>query len=375
MDKEQIRILHAEDDEVDRQLVKRILNTCSRPIEFTIEPVNRISTAIEYLGSKDYDIALLDLGLPDTNGVESVQMVKNAKPDIPIVVLTGTSDKEVGLMAIKNGATDYLSKGIALEELLVRTILYALERKKAEKKIKEAVETKSEFLSMVSHELRTPLTAMKESVAIVLDGMAGEINDEQKDCLDIAKRNIDRLARLINDVLDFQKLEYGKMKFNMKSNDINEVIKHAHQTMASSAKEKEIDFVLELEDNLPKVNLDVDRITQVLTNLVSNAFKFTEGGKVAIATSNGENVVRVRVSDTGCGIREEDIPKLFRKFEQLAIGGERKTGGTGLGLAICKEIIEHHGGKIWAESEFEKGSTFQFVLPVNERRRVCRRES
>ena len=126
---------------------------------------------------------------------------------------------------------------------------------------------------------------------------------------------------------------------------------------------------------MPRVNIDVDRITQVLTNLVSNSFKFTEGGKVTISTSNSDNKVQIQVSDTGCGIKEEDLPKLFRKFEQLASGGERKTGGTGLGLAICKEIIEQHGGKIWVESEFEKGSTFQFVLPIKERRRVCRRES
>ena len=375
MEKERIRILHIEDDEIDRKLVKRILVSCTRPIDFDIEPANRISTAIDFLGNKNYDIALLDLGLPDANGLEAVQLIKNTRSDIPVVVLTGASETELGVAAIANGATDYLSKGIALEELLVRTILYALERNKAEKKVKEAVETKSEFLSTVSHELRTPLTAMKESVSIVLDGMAGEISQEQKDCLDIAKRNIDRLARLINDVLDFQKLEYGKMKFNMESNNINEVAQQVYETMATSAKEKEIDFMLELDDNLPKVNLDVDRVTQVLTNLVSNAFKFTDKGNVTIKTSSVDNTVKIQVCDTGSGIKEEDMSKLFRKFEQLALGGERKTGGTGLGLAICKEIIEHHGGKIWAESTPEKGSIFQFVLPIMERRRVCRKES
>jgi signal transduction histidine kinase len=374
MDKEQIRILHVEDDEVDRRLVNRILADCSRPVEFEIEPVNRLSTAIECMGNKNFDIALLDLGLPDTNGIDSVQMIKQANPNLPIVVLTGTSDREIGLEAIKNGATDYLSKNIALEELLVRTILYAMERKKAEKKIKEAVETKSEFLSMVSHELRTPLTAMKESVSIVLDEMAGEINDEQKDCLDIAKRNIDRLARLINDVLDFQKLESGKMKFNMKTNNINEVVEQVYQTMLSSTKEG-INLVIDLEDNLPKVNFDSDKITQVLTNLVSNAIKFTEKGSVTMKTIKGENIIHVMVSDEGCGIKKEDEPKLFRKFEQLSIGGERKTGGTGLGLAICKEIIEQHRGKIWAESELNKGSTFHFVLPIKERRKIWRKES
>jgi len=377
MEKELIKILHAEDDEIDRRLVKRILFGSPQPAEFALEQVNRISAAVECLSDKEkeYDITLLDLGLPDTTGIESVQMVNHANPDIPIVVLTGTTDKEIGLEAIKNGAMDYLSKGIALEELLVRTILYALERKKAERKIKEAVETKSEFLSIVSHELRTPLTAMKESVAIVLDGMAGEINDEQKSCLDIARRNIDRLARLINDVLDVQKLEAGKMKFDMKVSDINEVAEHVCKTMASSAKEKGVDLVLELDGKLPKVKFDVDRITQVLTNLINNAFKFTEKGSVIIKTGKGENVIQVSVSDSGCGINQENMPRLFKKFEQLAESGERKTGGTGLGLAICKEIIEEHKGDIWAESEMGKGSIFKFVLPIKEKEIIWRKES
>jgi signal transduction histidine kinase len=377
MERETIRILHAEDDEIDQRLVKRILFGSPQPAEFALEQVDRISLAVEYLSNKEkeFDITLIDLGLPDASGIESVQMIKQANPDIPIVVLTGTTDKEIGLEAIKNGAMDYLSKGIALEELLVRTILYALERKKAERKIKEAVEAKSEFLSIVSHELRTPLTAMKESVAIVLDGMTGEINDEQRSCLDIARRNIDRLSRLINDVLDVQKLEAGKMKFDMKVSDINEVAEHVYKTMASPAKEKGIDLILELDGKLPKVEFDMDRIAQVLTNLVNNAFKFTEKGSVKIKTGKEENAIQVSVSDSGCGIKQEDMPKLFRKFEQLADSGERKTGGTGLGLAICKEIIEEHKGDIWVESEMDKGSTFRFVLPIREKGKVCRKES
>ncbi len=375
MGQELITILHAEDDEIDRRLVKRILSEKQQALEFDLEQVDNVSTAIECLRNNEYDIALLDLGLPDANGIESIQMVKQINADIPIVVLTGATDKDRGIEAIKNGATDYLSKDIALKELLVRTILYALERKKAEKKIKEAVETKSEFLSMVSHELRTPLTAMKESVSIVLDGLAGQISNDQKECLDIAKRNIDRLARLISDVLDFQKLEYDKMKFNMQLENINDVVEHVYKTMSCHAKEKGLDFILELDDNLPKVKIDEDRITQVLTNLANNALKFTEKGSIKIKTSKGENIVQVQVVDTGCGIKPEDMSKLFRKFEQLATGGERKTGGTGLGLAISKEIIEHHGGKIWIESESGKGSNFKFVLPIVERRKICRKES
>jgi len=242
------------------------------------------------------------------------------------------------------------------------------ERKKAEEEIKKAMKIKSEFISMVSHELRTPLAIMKEDIAIVLDGAAGKINDKQKHFLDAAERNLNRLVRLINDVLDFQKLDSGRMRFNMQDNDINEVVKEVHKTMASSVEERGIDFTLKLEDNLPGIRFDSDKIIQVLTNLINNAIKFTERGSITVATRRIKNEIQVSVSDTGCGIKQEDLPRLFHKFEQLATGGDRKTGGTGLGLAISKEIIKEHNGKIWAESEFGKGTTLRFLLPVRERR-------
>ncbi len=606
-DKDLIKVLLVEDDEVDKQLVKRLLVKYPQPIEFAIESVNRLSTAIEYLGSRNYDIILLDLGLPDSRGIETVRRVSEINPHIPIVVLTGLDDEETGLLAIKNGATDYLVKGLPLDNLLVRTVLYALERKqveerikqaaqewmitfdsitdmisihdknfkivrvnkafaktcktepkelvgrycyevmhgtkephpvcpfretlgtkkpslieffephlgiylqvsispifddkgevmgcvhvarditerkkaedqlnalaeklelsnrelqtnkasfhniveksadgivvvdgdgimkfvnlaaeslfghkaeellgelfgfpvaggevveldvvrhgkepgiaemrvvetewngqgaylamlrdvtdrkKAEEKLKETMKMKSEFISMVSHELRTPLTAIKEGIALVADGLAGEINEEQKELLGISKKNVDRLARLINDVLDFQKLDSAKMNFNLKPNDINQIVNDTYDIMASTAKNIGLDLLLELGQNLPKAKFDSDKITQALTNLVTNAMKFTEKGNVTIKTTKTEDAVQVSVSDTGCGIKKEDLPKVFNRFEQLGHGGERKTGGTGLGLAISKEIIERHGGRICVESKPGKGSKFAFTLPV-----------
>ena len=238
------------------------------------------------------------------------------------------------------------------------------ERKKAEEKLKETMKMKSEFTSMVSHELRTPLTAIKEGIALVADGLAGEINEEQKELLGISKKNVDRLARLINDVLDFQKLDSAKMNFNLKPNDINQIVNDTYDIMALTAKNIGLDLLLELGQNLPKAKFDSDKITQALTNLVTNAMKFTEKGNVTIKTTKTEDAVQVSVSDTGCGIKKEDLPKVFNRFEQLGHGGERKTGGTGLGLAISKEIIERHGGRICVESKPGKGSKFTFTLPV-----------
>ena len=197
----------------------------------------------------------------------------------------------------------------------------------------------------------------------MLDGVTGNVSEAQMEFLNMAKRNVDRLARLINDILDFQKLESGKMVFNMKRSDINEIVKDVGNTMVTLASQKNIDFILDLEENLPGLSLDKDKIIQVLTNLVSNALKFTDKGSITIKTASKGNGIYVSVHDTGVGIKEDDIPKLFREFEQLEKGEDRKTGGTGLGLAISKKMIEGHDGRIWAASEYGKGSTFTFFLP------------
>jgi len=239
------------------------------------------------------------------------------------------------------------------------------ERKEAEEKLKEAMEIKSSFTSMVSHELRTPLAAIKEGIGIVVDGMTGPITDEQKGFLDIAKRNVDRLARLINDVLDFQKLESGRVEFNVLENDVNEVINEVYDTMSSLASEKGLEFTIKPGDNLPRARFDRDKIVQVMGNIVNNAVKFTEKGSITITSVPEGDNIRVSVQDTGPGIRKEDLPRLFHKFEQITPVKDRKPGGTGLGLAISKEIIEKHGGRIWAESEFGAGTTFYFTLPVS----------
>jgi signal transduction histidine kinase len=363
MHKELIKLLLVDDDAGDRKMVKLALDQSSNAADFNIETAETLSQATEYLKSKEYDVVLLDLGLPDSGGINTVQKAHEANPDVPIVVLTGLSNEEVGLEAIAKGAEDYLVKGKSLEHALVRIIRYAIERKKVWQKLKEAVEAKSQFMSMVSHELRVPLTSIKESIAIVLDGLTGEITEGQRNCLDIAKRNIDRLNRLISDLLDLNKLEAGRMSFDMQDGNVNEIAKDVYDTMLPVAKEKGINLVLELDDCLARMKFDRDKINQVISNLVNNAIKFTRQGRVTITTSRREGAIQVSVSDTGCGIKKEDLPRLFHEFEQLETIGVEKTCGTGLGLAISREIIARHNGEIRAESGLGKGSTFLFTLP------------
>lgn len=230
--------------------------------------------------------------------------------------------------------------------------------------LKATTEMKLHFTSMVSHELRSPLGAIKEGINLVLEGLAGDVNNEQKDLLATAKRNADRLGRLINNVLDFQRMGLGGVKFDIRPNDIKEVALDVSNAMGILAKEKGLDLLVEADERLPKVSFDRDRIIQVLTNLVNNAIKYTDRGKIVISIKQEVDAVHIMVQDTGLGVKAEDMQKLFQAFEQLDTGKGRNKGGTGLGLAISKEIILGHKGKIWAESELDKGSVFHFTLPV-----------
>jgi PAS domain S-box-containing protein len=241
------------------------------------------------------------------------------------------------------------------------------ERKRAEEELKEAMETKSQFISTVSHELRTPLASMKEAISIVLEEVAGKINKDQKNFLNIAQKNIDRLAKLINEVLDFQKLSASKMKFNMRENDIGEVMKDACHTMTLFAEKKKVKLSVKLDDDLPKARFDSDGIMQVLTNLISNSIKFTpENGQVSISVQHKGEDLAIQISDTGMGISKENLPKLFTPFYQVHQPGQQAKG-TGLGLAIVSKIVTAHKGRIEVESEVGQGTTFTVFLPLDGR--------
>ncbi len=234
------------------------------------------------------------------------------------------------------------------------------ERKSSEEELKRALEAKSAFTSMVSHELRTPLTVIKESIHLMSKGLLGPINEKQQKHLDMERKNVDRLSRLLGEVLDYQALQSGKIKFNILPNDINEVIKEVCETMTPLAVKKGLEMTCETFEGCEKALFDRDRITEVLINIVNNAIRLTDSGTVKVRSEMKDGRVLVSVADTGPGINEADMPRLFKQFEQL----KRIPGGTGLGLAISKDIIVAHGGRIWAESKFGSGTVFYFELPL-----------
>jgi len=239
---------------------------------------------------------------------------------------------------------------------------------------KRLQQLKEEFVSTVSHELRTPMTIIREGVSQVIEGLRGDVTPDQHRALSIALTGIDRLGRIINELLDVSKIDAGKMTLRRERIDFTSLVREVCGTFALRARERHLEIRTHLPEKPVESFVDRDRIIQVLTNLLGNAFKFTETGyvQVSLAVVNGD--VQCTVEDTGMGIPREDLAKVFNKFEQLgrvSVTGEK---GTGLGLSICQGIIELHHGRIWAESAQGKGARFLFTLPQETARDVFRRD-
>jgi len=242
------------------------------------------------------------------------------------------------------------------------------EKKRYEQRLKELDKMKSAFVSNVSHELRTPLTAIKASADNMLDRLIGDLNGKQVGYLTRIKSNSDRLARLINDLLDLSTIEAGKIDLRPANLPLVTLVKEAAESLRPVAAEKLINLTVMSADPGIIAWADRDKVVQVLMNLIGNALKFTPtGGKVTIAvTKNSAAWMQISVTDTGPGIPAEEVNKVFARFYQIGQAGTQKTQGTGLGLAISKALVEMHGGKIWVESEAGKGSIFSFTLPAEQ---------
>ena len=223
---------------------------------------------------------------------------------------------------------------------------------------------KNQFVSTVSHELRTPLTSIHGSLGLILGGAAGELPPQTKGLLDIAYNNSERLTRLINDILDIEKIESGKMEFNFQPLELMSLVKQAIEANHAYAEQFEIEFVLKDTLTDAKVNADSDRLMQLFANLLSNAAKFSPpNDTVEISVSRHDKAIRVAITDHGPGIPEKFRSRVFEKFAQADSSDARQKRGTGLGLSIAKAIVEKHGGKICFDTEINVGTTFYFDLP------------
>lgn len=240
---------------------------------------------------------------------------------------------------------------------------------------RETEDVKTEFISSITHELRTPLVCIQKSLSAVLEGGLGTVSPEQKNYLEIAERNSNKLSELINQILDFSRLESGQVLLKKTLFPVSEVIEEVVTNLTPWAKDKQIQLSWEMADDSLAMEADRGRIGQVLTNLAGNALKFTPaGGSVIVSASiaqpsdhfipeMGLNFIQFQVQDTGSGMSEKELKTIFDKFAQGANAAEIQEKGTGLGLSIVREIVRLHGGRVWAESEIGKGSRFTFVIP------------
>jgi two-component system sensor histidine kinase GlrK len=232
-------------------------------------------------------------------------------------------------------------------------------------KLNELDQMKSDFFSSVAHEVRNPLSSIKMAIGLLLGGKEGPVTSGQKELLVLLDGEINRLIKLINTLLELAKMEAGMMTYRFEAKEMAPLIHQVIKEMKPLVETKEIRLELTIMDALPPLKVDYERILQVLRNLVGNAVKFTpKGGQVKVSARPVDQEVEVSVADTGPGIPADYLNSIFEKFRQAPHSGSNQSKGTGLGLAMAKQIITHHGGRIWAESELGQGSTFIFVLPA-----------
>ncbi|MBZ0305948.1 MAG: GAF domain-containing protein, partial [Anaerolineae bacterium] len=242
--------------------------------------------------------------------------------------------------------------------------LYAEQVQTAEQ-LREVDRLKSEFLASMSHELRTPLNSIIGYAEVILDGIDGPISEDMEEDVSAIYSSGKLLLSLINDILDLAKIESNQLELDLGPMELRTFLNEIVESSRILVKDKPVDLVLEFDPQLDTIIADRIRLQQIMNNLISNAVKFTEQGKISVCVSRQDGVTLFKVVDTGMGIPPDKLDLIFERFRQADQSSTRRAGGTGLGLAITRQLIEMHGGKIWVESEVGKGSTFAFNIPVN----------
>jgi len=365
MKREGIKVLLVEDNHGDARLIKEMLAE-ARGNPFDAECADLLATGLEHLAQGGIDVVLLDLGLPDSRGLDTLVKVRAQALGVPIVVLTGLDDEALAVEAVKEGAQDYLVKGQVDSNLLGRSVRYAIERKRAEEALRQLDRDrmKSEFISNISHELRSPLHAIRGFTKLMLEGKVPQ-PETQKEFLSIIDGQSQRLGALIDSLLDVSRLESGRFSIQKQPLSIGDIIHKAVESFCRLASDKGIVISEDIPATLPEIEADGERVSQVMVNLLSNAIKFSNGGRSLIVKGEAKDgELLVQVTDHGIGIPKEAMPHLFERFYRVK--GSMARGGAGLGLYISKQIIEAHGGCIWAESKVGKGTTVSFTLPLDQ---------
>jgi signal transduction histidine kinase len=367
-----LNLLIVEDSPSDARLLEAYLSE-GLPGVGSIEREGTLEGALARLGRGDIDAVLLDLGLPDSSGLDTFRQIVASNPHVPVVIVSGMSDAHVSEEAVALGAQDFVLKDGATPKDLARSITYAIRRQQViedlERGKRDQLDAKDRFLSQVSHELRTPLAAVHQFVSLVADGTAGPLADEQRECLSVAMRNIRQLALMVGDLLLMGRMSDGLVELRPERANVLDLIEECVSTLRPLADEKGLKVDIDVDSQeLPDAWCDPARAAEVLNNLVENAVKFTPaGGSVAVTANLDDDGIHIAVRDTGRGVQPENRERVFEQYFRESGDGDSGRGGLGLGLFVCRDLVERQGGRIWLESEpSERGSCFEFTLPTIE---------
>ncbi len=366
-----LQVLLVEDNSSDARLLREMFRK-EKQGNFELTHVTHMREAEIRLSKGGVDIVLLDLGLPDGNGIEVLRRARAAAPSVVMIVLTGLDDEALAAEAMKEGAQDYLIKGQIENRALPQALRHAMERQtmqaEADLMRKNEIQLRDDFLSHVSHELRSPLTSIYSFNSIIADGLAGQTTPQQDEYLQIILRNVGQLQAMIEDLLEVTQAQSGKLAVELQSVSVNEAAAYAVDTLRGAAKQREITLSFLPSARLPSAFADATRVRQILTILLDNAVKFTPaGGRVTVGAREYEkdgSMVLVEVSDTGCGIKPEETERIFDHLYQVTDLNSAGRRGLGLGLHIAKDLVTRQGGKLWVTSVPGKGSLFSFTLPI-----------
>ena len=389
MDKK-LKILIIGDDEVERTAICRAFTNAGANKELL--KVIASNNAIDVLNKTSYDCVFLDNCLSHTENHLKLLKQIGSLHSVPIVVLIEHSDKRLIEELIEAGATDYVCKStlcpaiielllrnairihqtqaklaVANQQLLLQKQLVLSQKQKIEQqniKLIEVLQLKSQFLATISHELRTPMNAIIGFSQLLLRPKCGIISQQQKDMVERILNNGKNLLMLVNEILDFSKLQAGKFDLKPEIFDLSNLVNATVAKIRSLAEAKKLSLEVEIDLKNPILYNDSIRIQQILNNLLSNAIKFTENGSIQVQIEEiGQNRIKLEVADTGIGIAADNIKYIFEPLRQLDQSITRKFGGTGLGLPIVKALVDMMNGNIVVESELGKGSVFRIELP------------
>jgi signal transduction histidine kinase len=371
---QRIKVLLIEDNVPDITLVRTMLDAG----RFEVNAVPRLSTALQLLSSEEFDVVVLDLGLPDSDGLRSLEPVLTAAQHIPVILLTGLDDEVLAAESVRGGAQDYLVKGQFDPKSLSRSILHSIERKRillenarlaaelkrSEAALKIADRRKDEFLATLAHELRNPLAPIRNSLLIMKSAKGDRSIAERS--LEIMERQIEHMVRLVDDLLDVSRISLGKMELRKEEIDLAAVLKHALEASQPIIDGFGHQLIFDISDQPMPVNADPIRLAQVFSNLLNNAAKYTKpDGHIWLTATVSNRQAIVSVKDDGLGIDPDMLERVFEMFTQIGPSLDRTQGGLGIGLSIAKELVFMHDATIEASSNgMGFGSEFIVRIPL-----------